>query len=89
MLELTGNPVLPGFTAPKILWVAEHEPDVFRRVAKILLPKDYIRYKLSGEFFTDVSDASGMSLLDVAKRKWSGEMLAACKVKRGWLAEVT
>ncbi len=89
VLELTGNPVLPGFTAPKILWVAEHEPDVFRRVAKILLPKDYIRYKLSGEFFTDVSDASGMSLLDVAKRKWSAEMLAACKVKRSWLADVT
>jgi xylulokinase len=89
VLQLTGNPVLPGFTAPKIRWVAENEPEVFRRVAQILLPKDYIRYKLSGEFFTDVSDASGTSLLDVAKRKWSAEMLQACGVKRAWLPEVT
>jgi xylulokinase len=89
VLKLTGNPVLPGFTAPKILWVAENEPEVYRRVAKVLLPKDYLRYKLSGEFFTDVSDASGMSLLDVAKRRWSEEMLKACKVPRAWLAEVT
>ena len=89
VLRLTGNPVLPGFTAPKIAWVAEHEPQVFRRVAKILLPKDYLRYKLSGEFFTDVSDASGTSLLDVAKRRWSDEMLRACNVPRAWLAEVT
>jgi xylulokinase len=89
VLRLTGNPVLPGFTAPKIAWVAEHEPQVFRRIAKILLPKDYLRYKLSGEFFTDVSDASGTSLLDVAKRRWSDEMLRACNVPRAWLAEVT
>jgi len=89
VLRLTGNPVLPGFTAPKILWVAQHEPEVYRRVAKILLPKDYLRYQLSGKFFTDVSDASGMSLLDVAKRRWSDEMLRACKVPRAWLAEVT
>ena len=89
VLHLTGNPVLPGFTAPKILWVAKNEPQVYRRVAKVLLPKDYIRYKLSGEFFTDVSDASGTSLLDVAKRRWSDEMLRACKVPRSWLAEVT
>ncbi len=89
VLRLTGNPVLPGFTAPKIAWVARHEPQVFRRIAKILLPKDYLRYKLSGEFFTDVSDASGMSLLDVAKRRWSDPMLRACGVPREWLAEVT
>jgi len=89
VLRLTGNPVLPGFTAPKILWVAQHEPQVYRRIAKVLLPKDYIRYKLSGEFFTDVSDASGMSLLDVAKRRWCDEMLRACNVPRAWLAEVT
>jgi len=89
VLRLTGNPVLPGFTAPKILWVAQNEPQVYRRVAKVLLPKDYIRYRLSGEFFTDVSDASGMSLLDVAKRRWSDEMLSACKVPNAWLAEVT
>jgi xylulokinase len=89
VLRLTGNPVLPGFTAPKILWVAQHEPQVYRRVAKVLLPKDYIRYRLSGEFFTDVSDASGMSLLDVGQRRWSDEMLRACQVPRAWLAEVT
>jgi xylulokinase len=89
VLKLTGNPVLPGFTAPKIRWVAENEPEVFRRVAKVLLPKDYLRYQLTGEFFTDVSDASGMSLLDVAKRRWSDEMREACGVPRAWLPEVT
>ena len=89
VLKLTGNPVLPGFTAPKILWVKENEPEVFGRVSKVLLPKDYLRYQLTGEFFTDVSDASGMSLLDVAKRRWSQEMMEACGVPRAWLAEVT
>jgi xylulokinase len=89
VLKLTGNPVLPGFTAPKILWVRQNEPQVFRRVAKVLLPKDYLRYLLTGEFFTDVSDASGTSLLDVAKRRWSDEMLKACGVPRAWLAEAT
>ena len=58
VLNITGNPVLAGFTAPKILWVQKNEPDVFAKIDKVLLPKDYIRYKLTGEFFTDVSDAS-------------------------------
>ena len=89
ILELTGNPVLPGFTAPKIVWVLEHEPEVYSRAAKVLLPKDYIRYRLSGEYYTEVSDASGMSLLDVANRTWSAEMLAACEIPRSWMAEVT
>ncbi len=89
VIELTGNPILPGFTAPKILWVKKNEPAVYRRCAKILLPKDYIRYRLSGAFFTDVSDASGMSLLDVAKRTWSDSMCEAVGVPRSWLAEVT
>ncbi len=89
ILELTGNPVLPGFTAPKIAWVRENEPEVFRRVNRVLLPKDYIRYRLTGEFFTEVSDASGTSLLDVAGRKWSEEMLTAFDVPREWLPEVT
>lgn len=89
VIQLTGNPVLPGFTAPKVLWVRKHEPEVYARTAKILLPKDYIRYRLSGEFFTDVSDASGMALLDVARRRWSNAMLAACEIPRSWLAEVT
>lgn len=89
VLQLTGNPLLPGFSAPKIVWVREHEPEVYARTAKILLPKDYIRFKLSGEFFTDVSDASGTSLLDVARRQWSQEMLDVCAIPRKWMAEVT
>jgi xylulokinase len=89
ILEITGNPVLPGFTAPKIVWVRKNEPEVFARCAKVLLPKDYIRYRLSGEFFTEVSDASGMSLLDVPKRKWSKEMLGGCGVPESWMATVT
>jgi len=89
VLELTGNPVLAGFTAPKIVWVKENEPEIYAKVAKVLLPKDYIRYRLSGEFYTDVSDASGMSLLDVSKRQWSEEMLSGCEVSRKWLPEVT
>jgi xylulokinase len=89
VLEITGNPVLTGFTAPKILWVREHEPDEYDRIAHILLPKDYVRYKLSGEFFTDVSDASGTSLLNVARREWSDEMLAMLDIPRVWLPQVT
>ncbi len=88
VLELTGNPVLTGFTAPKILWTRQHEPDNYRRAAKVLLPKDYARYKLSGDYFADVADASGTSLLDVRERKWSDEMLAALDVPRAWLPEV-
>lgn len=89
VLQLTGNPVLPGFTAGKILWVQENEPEVYAKCAKVLLPKDYIRYRLSGEFFSDVSDSSGTSLLDVANRRWSDEMLEAAGVARAWLPEVT
>jgi xylulokinase len=89
VLQLTGNPVLTGFTAPKILWVRENEPDIYRRVAHILLPKDYARYKLTGEFFSDVSDSSGTSLFDVGKRTWSDEMLRALDIPRAWMPEVT
>ncbi|MEX0324674.1 MAG: xylulokinase [Puniceicoccaceae bacterium] len=89
VLELTGNPILPGFTAPKITWVQEKEPEVWAKVAKILLPKDYLRYRLSGSFATDVSDASGMSLLNVGKRQWSERMLQACGVSKDMLPEVT
>lgn len=89
VLAITGNPVLPGFTAPKILWVQKNEPEVWEKTAHILLPKDYIRYRLSGVFATDVSDASGMSLLDVGQRQWSAEMLAATGVRQDMLAEVT
>ncbi len=89
VLQLTGNPVLTGFTAPKLLWVRENEPDVYRRAAQILLPKDYARYKLTGEFVSDVSDSSGTALFDVGKRAWSDEMLDALDVPRTWLPAVT
>jgi len=89
VLRLTGNPVLPGFTAPKIAWVQAHEPDVYARAAKVLLPKDYARYRLTGGFFSEVSDASGTSLFDVGQRQWSDEMLAALGLPREWLPEVT
>jgi xylulokinase len=88
LLQLIGNPVLPGFTAPKILWVRENEPQVYARAAHVLLPKDYLRYKLTGAYATEVSDASGTALLDVAKRNWSGELLKAIDVPRAWLPEV-
>jgi xylulokinase len=88
VLQLTGNPVLPGFTAPKILWVRKHEPDVYRRTAKFLLPKDYVRYRLTGTYGGDVSDASGTSLFDVGKRNWSLEMLRALEIPESWVAEV-
>ena len=73
--QLAGSLVMPGFTAPKLRWVAKHEPEVFAKVAKVLLPKDYIRFKLTGEFVSDVSDASGTAWLDVAKRAWSPLLL--------------
>jgi xylulokinase len=88
VLQLTGNPVLTGFTAPKIEWVREHEPEVHSRIASVLLPKDYVRYRMSGERRTDVSDASGMSLLDVGKRRWSAEMLAALGIPERWMPAV-
>ncbi len=71
----TGNIAFAGFTAPKLLWLKEHEPENFARIAKVMLPKDYLAYRLSGAFCTDFSDASGMLLLDVAHRTWSPEML--------------
>jgi xylulokinase len=75
IIEITANPPMTGFTAAKILWVQNNEPEIYEKCAHILLPKDYIRYKLTGEFATEVSDASGMQLMDVAKRAWSGEVL--------------
>lgn len=74
LIEITANPALTGFTAAKILWVKRHEPEIFAKCRHIVLPKDYLRYRLSGVFATDVSDASGMQLLDVPQRAWSGEM---------------
>jgi xylulokinase len=75
--KLTGNIVFPGFTAPKLAWVAKHEPDIFAKVAKVLLPKDYLRLWLTGEHISEMSDSAGTSWLDTGKRAWSSELLAA------------
>jgi xylulokinase len=80
--EITGNLAMPGFTAPKLLWVARHEPEVFARVRTILLPKDFLRLRLTGDKVSDMSDASGTLWLDVARREWSDVMLAACGLSR-------
>ena len=77
LIEITANPALPGFTASKIMWVKRHEPENFKRTAHVLLAKDYVRYRLTGEYVTDMSDASGMQLLDVPRRKWSEELCEA------------
>ncbi|ASS55660.1 xylulokinase [Rhizobium leguminosarum] len=77
---LTGNIVFPGFTAPKLAWVAKHEPDVFGKIAKVLLPKDYLRLWLTGEYISEMSDSAGTSWLDTGKRAWSSELLAATKL---------
>lgn len=89
VIHLTGNPVLTGFTAPKVLWVRENEPEYYERIRKILLPKDYVRYKLTGEFYSEVSDASGTSLFDVGQRRWSDDMLSSLDLAKEWLPEVT
>ncbi len=85
LIELTGNRALTGFTAPKILWLRRNEPDNYKRIASVLLPKDYVRLRLTGEHATDVSDASGTLLLDVANRSWSQEVLGALKLDPAWL----
>ena len=87
LIELTGNRALTGFTAPKLLWLRNHEPDVYARIRSILLPKDYVRLKLEGRRATDVADASGTLLFDVANRRWSDEVLAALELPGEWLPE--
>ena len=84
----TANIAFAGFTAPKILWMQKHEPDLWKRVKKIMLPKDYLAYRLSGTFCTDYSDASGMLLLDVEHRAWSEQMLEICHVEREQLPKL-
>ncbi len=88
LIELTSNPALTGFTLPKLLWVQEQEPDVWARVRSVLLPKDYIRFRLTGERATDVADASGTLLFDVAQRRWSDPMLAAAEIDKEFLPTV-
>jgi xylulokinase len=85
LLELTGNPAITGFTAPKILWLRKHEPENYARINQVMLPKDYIRFRMTGISATDVSDASGTLLFDVAKRTWSGEVCEALDIPLKWL----
>jgi xylulokinase len=85
LIALTGNRALTGFTAPKLLWLRNNEPDVFAQIAHVLLPKDYVRLKLTGEHAIDVADASGTLLFDVANRRWSDEVCAALDLPLGWL----
>jgi xylulokinase len=85
LLDLIANPVLPGFTAPKIVWVRENEPEAYAQAAQVLLPKDYIRYRLTGQYATEVSDASGTALLDVRNRRWSSQMLYALDIPASWM----
>lgn len=88
LIEITSNRPFEGFTAPKILWVMEHEPEVFKATEHILLPKDFIRYRLTGDYATDVSDASGTLLLDVGDRAWSEELLTELDIPRSMLPDV-
>lgn len=85
LIQITGNDALTGFTAPKILWVRDHEPQIFSRIRQILLPKDYVRYKLTGEYATDRAGGSGTILFDIRKRTWSPEMLQALEIDPTWL----
>ena len=85
LIQLTGNRALTGFTAPKLLWLRRHEPTTYAQVAHVLLPKDYVRLRLTGEHAIDVADASGTLLFDVARRRWSQEMLEALELDAAWL----
>jgi xylulokinase len=88
LIEITANPALTGFTASKIMWVKKHEPEIYAQCAHILLPKDYIRFMLTGEFATEVSDASGMQLLDIPNRCWSKEVCGALGIDMDLLAKM-
>jgi xylulokinase len=87
LIELTGNRALTGFTAPKLLWLRNHEPETYARIRHILLPKDYVRYRLTGERLIDAADASGTLLFDVAHRRWSEEVCDALEIPLEWLPE--
>lgn len=88
LMEITANPALTGWTAAKILWVRNNEPDVYEKCRHILLPKDYLRLILTGEYATEVSDASGMQLLDIANRCWSDELLHLLQIDKDLLGKV-
>ena len=85
LIELVANPALPNFTLTKLLWVKRHEPEIWARIRHVLCPKDYVRYRLTGEFAIDMQEASGTLLLDVANRRWSAEVAGAAEVPMSWL----
>ncbi|HEV2464155.1 MAG TPA: xylulokinase [Acidobacteriaceae bacterium] len=88
LIELTANPALPNFTLTKLLWVRNHEPETFARIAHVLCPKDYVRYRLTGTYAMDVQEASGTLLLDVAHRLWSSEVARAAGIPESWLPQL-
>jgi len=88
LIKETGNRALVGFTAPKLLWVQRHEPKLWKRVRTVLLPKDYLRFRLTGDKVAEMSDGAGMLLMDVAKRRWSKAMLAACRIDESFLGRL-
>ena len=85
LIAITGNDALTGFTAPKLVWVRDREPDVWRRIAHLLLPKDYVRYRLTGEYAVDKADGAGTLLFDLAARDWSAEIASALRIDPAWL----
>ena len=85
IIELTANPALPNFTLTKLLWVRDHQPDIFARIAHVLCPKDYVRYRLTGEYAMDMQEASGTLLLDVTNRRWSSEVAEIAGIPLSWL----
>jgi xylulokinase len=85
LIDITGNDALTGFTAPKILWVKNNEPEIYGRIVHILLPKDYVRYKLTGELATDKAGAAGTQLFDVRQRNWSAEVVTKLGIDPAWL----
>jgi xylulokinase len=88
LISIAGNPAITGFQAPKILWLSDEEPQNYSRVARVLLPKDYVRLRLTGEYATDASDAAGTLLLDMQERDWSEEILEALEIPSEWLPKV-
>jgi xylulokinase len=88
LIELTANPALPNFTLTKLLWVRDHEPEVFAKIAHVMCPKDYVRYRLTGTYAIDVHEASGTLLLDVAHRRWSREVAKVAGIPESWLPEL-
>ena len=88
LIELTCNPALPNFTLTKLLWVKVHQPEIFAKIRHVMCPKDYVRYRLTGEFAIDVQEASGTLLLDVTHRRWSREVAEAAGIDMSWLPKV-